>query len=196
MKVNKNTLTWSRLIHIYVSMALLTLLLFFSVTGITLNHPEWFSDHQAEVKEQETLIPMALLANPPLSPIQLSRVVEEIEIKLAISLDNAVFESLSDELFIGIKKAGKDTSISIDLYSGELFYQKTNYGNWAWLNDLHKGRNTSVLWGWVIDVTSALCIIFALSGFILAMPQRRFNRTVSLSLTVTVGLFFSAIWLA
>jgi hypothetical protein len=196
MKVNKSTLSWSRLIHIYVSMALLTMLLFFSVTGITLNHPEWFSEHQAEISEQEMNISLALLESPPLSLDQVAIVVREIEQKLSLSLDHAVFESLADELFIGIKKAGKDTAISIDLFSGELFYQQTNYGHWAWLNDLHKGRNTSAFWGWIIDITSLLCILFALSGFILAMPQRRFNRTLFISLSVSVGLIFSAIWLA
>ncbi|MBA6363155.1 PepSY-associated TM helix domain-containing protein, partial [Colwellia sp. BRX8-8] len=62
------------------------------------------------------------------------------------------------------------------------------------MNDLHKGRNTSVFWGWIIDITSLLCILFALSGFILAMPQRRFNRTLTVSLTVTVAMISTAIW--
>ena len=56
MQINKNTLSLSRLIHVYVSMALLTLLLFFSVTGITLNHPEWFSENQADIEEVELAI--------------------------------------------------------------------------------------------------------------------------------------------
>jgi hypothetical protein len=192
MQINKNTLSFSRLIHIYVSMALLTLLLFFSVTGITLNHPEWFSENSATVEEKELIIDFILIKNPPLSPQQIVHVSESIEQKLSISLSNAVIESSEDELFYSIKKAGINTAITLDLASGELFFEHTDYGWWALINDLHKGRNTSVFWGWIIDITSALCIIFAISGFILAMPQRRFNRTLSISLTVTVAMIFTA----
>ena len=192
MQINKNTLSLSRLIHVYVSMALLTLLLFFSVTGITLNHPEWFSEHQAEIEEAELVIDLKLINNPPLSLQQITQVVAVVEQKLAISLTNAVIESTSDELFFSIKKAGENTAITLDLASGELFFERTDYGLWALLNDLHKGRNTSVFWGWIIDITSMLCIVFAISGFILAMPQRRFNRTLSLSLGVTIAMILTS----
>ena len=33
---------WSRWLHIYTSMFGLAAILFFSVTGLTLNHPDWF----------------------------------------------------------------------------------------------------------------------------------------------------------
>ena len=190
MQINKNTLSLSRLIHVYVSMALLTLLLFFSVTGITLNHPEWFSENQADIEEVELAIDLKLINNPPLSLEQITQVVAVVEQELALSLSHAVIESTSDELFFSIKKAGENTAITLDLASGELFFERTNYGLWALLNDLHKGRNTSAFWGWIIDITSVLCIVFAISGFILAMPQRRFNRTLTLSLGVTVAIIF------
>ncbi|MFQ3194815.1 MAG: hypothetical protein ACI9N3_001644 [Colwellia sp.] len=193
MKINKNTLSFSRLVHIYVSMALLTLLLFFSVTGITLNHPEWFSERKASINEKELIVDFSLIKNPPLSSQQIVKVSDTIEQKLSISLTSAVIDSTENELFYNIKKAGKNTAISIDLVSGELFFEHTDYGWWALMNDLHKGRNTSIFWGWIIDITSALCIIFAISGFILAMPQRRFNRTLSVSLTVTVALIVTSI---
>jgi hypothetical protein len=193
MKINKNTLSFSRLVHIYVSMALLTLLLFFSVTGITLNHPEWFSERKASINEKELIVDFSLIKNPPLSSQQIVKVSDTIEQKLSISLTGAVIDSTENELFYNIKKAGKNTAISIDLVSGELFFEHTDYGWWALMNDLHKGRNTSIFWGWIIDITSALCIIFAISGFILAMPQRRFNRTLSVSLTVTVALIMTSI---
>ena len=38
--------SWSRWAHIYLSMFGLAVILFFSVTGLTLNHPDWFFDEQ------------------------------------------------------------------------------------------------------------------------------------------------------
>jgi len=195
MQINKNTLSLSRLIRVYVSMALLTLLLFFSITGITLNHPEWFSGNEPVIEEIELAIDLKLINNPPLSLEQITQVVAVVEREISLSLTNAVIESSSDELFFSIKKAGRNTAITLDLDSGELFFEQTDYGLWALLNDLHKGRNTSFFWGWIIDITSVLCIVFAISGFILAMPQRRFNRTLTLSLGVTITIIFtSTLW--
>ncbi|RZL28742.1 MAG: peptidase, partial [Pedobacter sp.] len=41
----------SRWLHIYLSMVSFAIVLFFSVTGLTLNHPTWFGgDKQVETK--------------------------------------------------------------------------------------------------------------------------------------------------
>lgn len=196
MKPSKKTLSIARLVHVYVSMALLTLLLFFSVTGITLNHPEWFRDHQAVIEEKETAIDIQpALAQfieqneqniDNLSASQITQLAMQIEKALAISLSSAEHELMSGELFFSIKSAGKNTNIALDLTTGELFYEATNYGLWAQLNDLHKGRNTSNFWSWIIDLSSVLFILFAITGFILAMPQKRFRKTLLSSVVSTL----------
>jgi hypothetical protein len=199
MKPSKKTLNVTRLIHVYVSMALLTLLLFFSVTGITLNHPEWFSSHQAQVIEKElTIDRIANLAikNNSITNVQQQTITKEVETAFSISLVNINAELMSGELFYSIKQAGKSASIAIDLETGDVFYEQTHYGWWAVLNDLHKGRNTSKFWGWIIDLSSVLFIIFSISGFILAMPQKRFRRTLSLSLCSTLVAIIIIIYFA
>jgi hypothetical protein len=199
MKPSKKTLNLARLIHVYVSMALLTLLLFFSVTGITLNHPEWFSHHQAHVTEKEVniaTIQTLALENGNITTEQQQLITRELEQTLAISLLSATAELMSGELFYSIKEAGQSTSIAVDLETGEAFYEQTHYGWWAIINDLHKGRNTSKFWGWIIDLSSVLFIIFAITGFILAMPQKRFRRTLLLSLSSTILAIISIIYFA
>jgi hypothetical protein len=180
-------------------MALLTLLLFFSVTGITLNHPEWFSDHQAQVIEIEKTLERVYdlgITSDNIVNEQQQIITSEIENAFSISLHNKIPELMSGELFYSIKEAGMSTSISVDLETGDTFYEQTHYGWWAVLNDLHKGRNTSNFWGWIIDLSSVLFIVFAITGFILAMPQKRFRRTLLLSLTSTVLAIISIIYYA
>lgn len=199
MKPSKNTLNFARLIHVYVSMALLTLLLFFSVTGITLNHPEWFSSHEAQVIEQELTIELIgnlTIKNNAVTNAQQQTITRKIEKELSISLVNIKPELMSGELFYSIKQAGKSASIAVDLETGDAFYEQTHYGWWATLNDLHKGRNTSNFWRWIIDLSSLLFIIFAITGFILAMPQKRFRRTLGLSLSSTILAIISIIYFA
>jgi hypothetical protein len=103
---------------------------------------------------------------------------------------------MSGELFYSIKQAGKSASIAVDLETGDTFYEQTHYGWWAVLNDLHKGRNTSNFWAWIIDLSSVLFIIFAISGFILAMPQKRFRRTLSVSVCSTLVAIIIIIYFA
>lgn len=192
MKPSKNTLNIARLVHVYVSMALLTLLVFFSVTGITLNHSEWFADHQASVTEKELTITFdaELADSDQLTNAQIAEIKTQIEPELGLSLSQASAEFMAGELFLSKKKAGEDTSVSIDLASGDVFFQHTDYGWWAYLNDLHKGRNTSNFWGWIIDLSSVLFILFAITGFILAMPQRRFRKTLMVSIVSTLAVIF------
>jgi len=199
MKPSKKTLNLARLIHVYVSMALLTLLLFFSVTGITLNHPEWFSSHQAQVLESElTIDTIAKLAlsNDQITSEQQQVITSEVEQAFAVSLHNTKPELMSGELFYSIKQAGKSASIAVDLETGDAFFEQTHYGWWAVLNDLHKGRNTSNFWGWIIDFSSVLFIVFAITGFILAMPQKRFHRTLIVSVSSTLLAIITIIYFA
>ena len=199
MKPSKKTLNLARVIHVYVSMALLTLLLFFSVTGITLNHPEWFNDHQAKVIEKEHKIEgisEQLSSESHITKAQQQKLATNIEKAFSISLQNITPELMSGELFYSIKQAGMSTSIAVDLETGEAFFEQTHYGWWAVLNDLHKGRNTSNFWSWIIDLSSILFIIFAITGFILAMPQKRFRRTLLLSIGSTILAIVSITYLA
>jgi hypothetical protein len=199
MKPSKKTLNIARLIHVYVSMALLTLLLFFSVTGITLNHPEWFSSHIAKIVESElTINSIAELAikDNKVTPKQQQFITYEVEQAFGVSLTDIKPELMSGELFYSIKQAGKSASIAVELETGDAFYEQTHYGWWAVLNDLHKGRNTSNFWGWIIDLSSVLFIVFAITGFILAMPQKRFHRTLVVSVSSTLLAILSIIYFA
>jgi hypothetical protein len=60
---------------------------------------------------------------------------------------------------------------------------------WAKLNDLHKGRNSGGLWSFIIDLSAFLMIVFSITGLLLALAQRRINRTLSLSLVTTLAVF-------
>ncbi|MEW6991397.1 PepSY-associated TM helix domain-containing protein [Colwelliaceae bacterium 6441] len=199
MKPSKKTLSIARLLHIYVSMALFTLLLFFSVTGITLNHPQWFSTQHAQVLTQEKTIASIkdlAIAKSIISKKQLDFINTEIELAFSISLLNTSPELMSGELFYSMKQPGISTSISLVIETGEAFYERTHYGWWAVFNDLHKGRNTSDFWRWIIDLSSMLFIIFAITGFMLAMPQKRFRQTLLVSISTTTFAIFTMIYFA
>jgi hypothetical protein len=158
-------------------MALLTLMIFFSVTGITLNHPEWFEDHNADTVEADFIAPIKLLL--PKSEGDLLSFLLNADY---LSGSRISIERDDGELFITDKGPGTYRSLTIDLSSGEAFLETTNYGYWAVFNDLHKGRNSGDFWRFIIDLSAVLMIVFSLTGFILALAQRRINRTIGVSI--------------
>ena len=44
---------------------------------------------------------------------------------------------------------------------------ETRAGFVAVINDLHKGRDTGKVWGWVIDLSAVLLTLVSLSGLVL-----------------------------
>jgi len=190
MRINKSFLAFSRLIHVYVSMALLTLMIFFSVTGITLNHPAWFSGNKADVIDADFVVPAELLT-PKNEGNLLNFLIKENH----LNGNRLSIEREDSELFITDKGPGAYLSLTIDVNSGEAYKEATDYGYWALLNDLHKGRNSGDFWRFIIDLSAVLMIVFSLTGFILALAQRRINRTMAVSIIsslLVMGIYF--IW--
>jgi hypothetical protein len=62
-----------RWLHIYLSMFGLTILLFFSVTGVTLNHPDWFFDQAGRNEQFEGDLDPAWLRRGPSDSVGGSR---------------------------------------------------------------------------------------------------------------------------
>ena len=187
MRINKSFLSFSRFIHVYVSMALFTLMIFFSITGITLNHPEWFADNKAEVVEVDFITPAELLIHK-----NEGKLLNFLLKANHLNGNRLTIEREEDELFITDKGPGAYLSLTIDLSSGEAYREATNYGYWALLNDLHKGRNSGDFWRFIIDLSAVLMIVFSLTGFVLALAQRRINRTVAVS--IISSLFVMSIY--
>lgn len=186
MRINKSVLNYSRLIHVYVSMALLTLMIFFSVTGITLNHPAWFADDEAEVAELTVELPPELLAETKQGDL-----IQYLFKQPWFSGKRLMIERDDYELFISDKGPGSHLTVTVDLETGEAFVEETDYGIWAKLNDLHKGRNTGSVWSFIIDLSAVLMILFSVTGLVLALAQRRVSKTLALSLITTLAVFCS-----
>jgi hypothetical protein len=195
MAVNRKLLQWSRTIHIYLSVALLTVLVFFSLTGITLNHATTLGG-EPEVTERtlETLPELPLDGDGMIadSPELAQFLRKEFGLRRAL----VTLEHEDDVLLIDYRAPGGSALVEIDAFAGTAHYEATNFGVVAFLNDLHKGRDTGVIWKWLIDVSGVLAVLFSLAGFVLLLPNRyRFKRVLGYSLLgfVLVGAGY---WLA
>ena len=168
--------TW----HWISSAICLICMILFTITGITLNHASFF-ESKPEEKVVETVIPQEVLAS---LQHQTERAIEQGSLEnLEFSngfityLEDKIPHDLSllkeqpdwseEEIYIQKPLPGGDVWMSVDIPSGELVYMHTDRGIIAWLNDLHKGRNTSLVWIWFIDIFAIATLIFCLTGLVL-----------------------------
>lgn len=144
-------------------------LLLFAVTGITLNHAAQIPAEPVTV-EQTGVLPAPLLARLPDFPAETTDPVPDAVARWAaesfdVGIADRPTETTPGEIYVALAEPGGDGWLTIDRATGEVLRERTTRGWVAWLNDLHKGRNTGPVWYWFIDVFSVACIVFAVTGF-------------------------------
>jgi len=149
----------------------LVALILFAFTGITLNHASQIPA-KPKTTERSATVPAPLLerlktfpdetTDPP--PDYLTRWVKE-QIKADVA--GKPTETTPEEIYVALAMPGGDGWVTIDRASGEAVHEKTTRGWIAYVNDLHKGRNTGAVWFWFIDIFAAACLLFAVTGLAL-----------------------------
>ncbi len=159
--LRQKTAKIARWLHIYLSMACFAIVLFFAVTGLTLNHEEWFENAQ-KVTVMKGAMPLDLLHKP-----------DELRIVEYIRNINHVRGAAGDvrtddgQITLSFKGPGYSADATIERSSGRYELVETRNGFWAVMNDLHKGRDTGSRWKWLIDASAVLLTLVSLTGLIL-----------------------------
>jgi hypothetical protein len=166
-----------RWLHIYLSMISLAVVLFFSVTGITLNHPDWFFSGAESTRENEGEISPAWLHSQRPAGAQDTgdhdQEVKKLEIVEHLRKNHAIHGALADfrvdesECVIAFKGPGYAADAFVDRESGHYRLTETYHGFIAVINDLHKGRDTGPVWSVLIDVSAVLMTLISLTGLVL-----------------------------
>ncbi len=171
---------WMRWLHTYSAMLVLLLLLFFAITGITLNHPEISSSLGKTSQQLQLELPEQLpdLLNLPEDQQQAAMALYVDWLKQEHQLQggyNLNFSPEDELLEIDFKRPAGYAAVVIDLAERTLELDAEFGGYLALANDLHKGRYAGSSWKWLIDITAVFCVLFALSGFYLLwrQPNRR-----------------------
>ena len=166
-------------------------LILFTITGITLNHASAL-DATPEVRNGSETAPAEVLATlAPGTPEQgiPPAVLDWVQARLDIRMgETAAAEWSDEELYVSAPGPGRDGWVSIDRASGAVRYEATDRGWLAYFNDLHKGRNTGLVWIIFIDVVAAACLFFALTGLVLLWIQARQRKSTWPLVTGGVGL--------
>jgi hypothetical protein len=189
MFVKRRVAALSRWLHIYLSMASFTILLFFAVTGLTLNHPDWFAQQQTTVQVQGAVDQGWVV--PGRDPAKFN-IVEYFRSRQGIQGAVSDFRVDESECDISFKGPGYAADVAIERSSGQYRLTVTRMGLAAVLNDLHKGRDTGHVWAQVIDLSAVLMTLVSLTGMVLILflYKRRLSGLVVLGSGAVLCIIF------
>jgi len=192
-----------RWLHIYLSMFGLASVLFFSVTGVTLNHPDWtfgdaVSNSQAEGQMETRWLKgggTRLAAENDADP---APGVARLEVVEFLRAEHGVRGALTDfraddvECTVTFKGPGYSADAFIDRESGRYTITENYHGLVAVLNDLHKGRDTGTVWSAVIDVSAVALALISLTGLVL-LAYLKLRRIPGVAVAVIGGAVLLAL---
>jgi len=159
---------WARWLHIYLSMVSFAILFFFALTGLTLNHQDWFARQQHTAQFKGHIDPAWLQGN-----VAKLEIVEYMRSHHKISAAVNEFRVEDGQAAISFKGPGYEASVFIDRESGAYDITETRMGLAAVLNDLHKGRDSGKAWGWLIDASAVFMTFVSASGIVLLLFLRK-----------------------
>ena len=167
---------WLRQLHRWhwiSSATCLVGMLLFAITGITLNHAGDISAEPVTATKTVALdqATAATLASAKVTEGEKAPIPDSaraaLKTLLSTTIPAAPAEWSADEIFLELPRPGGDATLTIDRATGEAMFETTDRGWIAYLNDLHKGRNTGPAWSWFIDIFAVACLIFSLTGLLL-----------------------------
>ncbi len=186
---------WARWIHFYLSAAGFVGILFFAVTGLTLNHADRFEAGEPVVREAAgTLDPRLLAPGEAAERVDRLGVVEKL--RGEYGAHGLVREFRVDENEITVMFSGP--AYSADAYveraTGKLTLQESRRTAVALFDDLHKGRHAGGAWSVVVDVFAVATAVSAATGMWLLCYVRK-RRAVGFLAAALGGAALYAVYL-
>jgi hypothetical protein len=174
-----------------------SILLFFAVTGITLNH-QGALNGEPKASRFTGSLDLSLLNPPP------GREVPQAEIVAALRKAHGIKAALKDfrveenEIAVTFKGPGYAADGFIDRKKGTYDVTESRLGTVAIINDLHKGRDTGTVWASIIDVSAAFMVLVSLTGLILIffLQKRLVSGMVALAIGTAVCIAIYEIWVS
>jgi len=180
---------WIRWLHIYGSMLGLGATLLFAVTGLTLNHAEWFESGEPVVRKLEGAVPTSMLTPD----------VDKLAVAERLRADHRLQGSVSEFAVDGAqcvvvwKGPGYSADATIERADGRYHVEVSRRGWMAVFDDLHKGRDCGPVWSLVIDASAVVLAFLSATGLWLLFylkKRRRSGLLVALAGTIALVVAF------
>jgi uncharacterized protein len=170
---------WIRWLHVYTSMFSLLIVLFFSLTGLTLNHPDWAFGNVATHQQATGTLPVGWQVN---QKVDWLKVVEYLRSESKVRGSVGDMRSSGPESTVTFAAPGYSANAVIETATGKYTLETTAQGLVAVMNDFHRGRDAGSAWSWVIDLSAGFLTLVALTGLGLLLYLKKIRGSALLAL--------------
>jgi len=176
-KSAKHIFLITRWLHIYLSTALFSLLIFFCFTGITLNHSAWFSE-QGNPQKINFKLPSSLQAQfLTENELPLNRLKQHIDIITSLDKPRSIDVDIDvGEITLDYPIPAGYVFVTVFVDSGIIEVEHKSAGIFTLMNDLHKGRYSGKYWSWVIDISAFIMLLFSITGLIILLQNAKHRK--------------------
>ena len=185
----------SRYVHGWLSAFAFLTLLFFSVTGLLLNHPEWFEPAKTEETTQ-LILPESVLKSIKQQENPSDTILNYVRQQQNVVGRYQSSEVMDNEVMIRLESPAGATDIWVMADTGETEITQKPASTVSMLNDLHRGKNSGLAWSWLIDISAIIVIALSLVGYILFLSIKTRLVTHLMLTAVSLALIILLIWSA
>ncbi len=163
-----------------------TILLFFALTGFTLNHQSAFTGMARPTRFTGTFDP-SWMKEPEAHK---GEIAGAFRARHGIRADVSDFRVDTDQVQVSFKGPGYSADGFVDRRLGKYEMNENRLGVVAVINDLHKGRDTGKAWSGIIDVSAILMVLVSLSGLVLIFFLQKKLRSGLIALAMGTALCY------
>ncbi|MEZ5217197.1 MAG: PepSY-associated TM helix domain-containing protein [Ilumatobacteraceae bacterium] len=144
------TRKWTTWLHVYTSMIAFVVILFFGITGITLNHPSWTFGGAGSTTSESGTLPSGWNSDP----VDFLAVTEYVRTTYGVGAPVSSYSNTPGEGTISFRSPGYGADLFFSTTDGSFELNIEQAGFLGVMNDLHKGRDSNSAWKWLIDVSA------------------------------------------
>ncbi|NNH77802.1 hypothetical protein HLH17_09045 [Acinetobacter sp. ANC 5380] len=185
----------ARYVHGWLSAFAFITLLFFSVTGLLLNHPEWFEPAKTE-ETAKLILPDSVLKSIKQQENPSDTILSYVRQQQNLVGRYQSSEVMDNEVMIRLESPAGATDIFVMADTGETEITQKPASTVSMLNDLHRGKNSGLGWSWLIDISAIIYIVLSLAGYILFLSIKTRLVTHLVLTAVSLAMIIFLIWSA
>jgi hypothetical protein len=171
-----------RMLHAYLSAFAFLALMFFSATGVLLNHPEWFDGYQPAARTFQVSLSAAELKAAKAAKDPGRALAAAVAAKTPLVGAYASGDLGDRDALIRLEGPKGSTDLTVNQDTGQVTAKVARASFSAIIQDLHRGKNSGAPWRFVIDASAWLLLAMSLVGYVLFFSLR-FRLKTSLILT-------------
>jgi len=179
------------MLHAYISAFAFLTLIFFSFTGLLLDHPDWLQG-RAKERDLKITLPAAELAaavHAPSPAKALAAAVARRAPLIGAFKSGDLDDGQANIQLEGVKGA---STLLVDMRTGEADVTVTRATPTSVIEDLHRGKNAGLAWRGVIDISAILILAMSIIGYVLFFSLRFRLRTSLILTAVSLGVLLGA----